>query len=154
FAALQGHAGSAGQGARLLFRDAPRIGANAFALPGGTIVLTDGLVAAAQSDDEILGVLAHEVGHVEGRHSLQQIYRAAGLAVMALLIAGDSSEIVDNVVSQASALTLLSYSRGFEADADQRSVALMQAAGRDPGAFLDLIDRLSAGAKGPRMPAF
>ena len=60
---------------RLLFRDGgDLVGANAFALPGGTVFVTDQLIALAQSDREILGVLAHETGHVEHRHAMRQIY--------------------------------------------------------------------------------
>lgn len=127
---------------KLLFRDGGRLGANAFALPGGTIVLTDQLVEKAESDDEIAGVIAHEIGHVQGRHSLKQIYRVLGLFFMIGLIGGDSSQIIDDVVGQAAALQTLSYSREFETDADRRSVELMVRAGRDPVAFVHLLERL------------
>jgi Zn-dependent protease with chaperone function len=132
----------------LIFRASPRIGANAFALPGGTIIMTDELVAAAKSDDEIAGVLAHEIAHVEERHSLQMIYRAAGLAVMVGVVAGDSGQLVDQVVAQASALQQLSYSREFEDKADRRSVGLMIKANRNPVVFVELIDRIIAEATG------
>jgi Zn-dependent protease with chaperone function len=126
----------------LLFRKGGRIGANAFALPGGTIVITDELVQLAEKDDEIAGVLAHEIGHVEGRHSLNQIYRVLGIGFMIGVIGGDASQIVDEVIGQAVALQTLAYSRGFEADADRRSVELMVKAGRDPVAFVGLLDRI------------
>ena len=128
----------------LVFRSSPIIGANAFALPGGTVILTDELVALARNPDEIDGVLAHEIAHVEARHTLQIIYRAAGLAIMVGVIAGDSGQMVDTLLSQAAALQQLSYSREFETDADLRSVELMLAAGegRNPLAFIDLLDRL------------
>ena len=71
-------AGEQGKGYRLLFRDGGRMGANAFALPGGTIVMTDQLVEKSKSDDEIMGVLGHEIAHVEQRHSLRQLYRILG----------------------------------------------------------------------------
>lgn len=128
----------------LVFRASPVLGANAFALPGGTVVLTDELVALAKNPDEIDGVLAHEIGHVEARHTLQIIYRAAGLAIMVGVIAGDSGQMVDTLLSQAAALQQLSYSREFETEADMRSVELMLMAGerRNPLAFVDLLDRL------------
>src|SRR5690606_4357628 len=74
----------------------------------------------------------------------QIIYRAAGLAIMVGVIAGVSGQMVDTLLSQAAALQQLSYSREFEADADLRSVELMLAAGegRNPLAFIDLLDRL------------
>lgn len=127
---------------RLLFRDGGRIGANAIALPGGTIILTDQLVELSKKDDEIRGVLAHEIGHVTARHSLKQIYRVLGVAFMISAIGGDSGQIVEDVIAQAVALENLSYSRQFETEADQNSVAMMLKAGRDPYAFIDLLDRI------------
>lgn len=128
----------------LVFRASPVLGANAFALPGGAVILTDELVALAKTPDEIDGVLAHEIGHVEARHTLQIIYRAAGLVIMVGVVAGDSGQMADTLLSQAAALQQLSYSREFETEADRRSVELMLAAGegRNPLAFVDLLDRL------------
>lgn len=142
FIELAGHSGMEPDELRLLFRDGGPLGANAFALPGGTIVMTDQLVERADSEDELAGVMAHEIGHVQGRHSLQQIYRVLGLGFMIGLIGGDSSQIVDDVVTQAAALQQLAYTREFEEDADRRSVEIMVRAGRDPLAFVDLLDRI------------
>ena len=127
---------------KMLFRDGGRLGANAVALPGGTIILTDQLVALAKNDDELAGVMAHEIGHVTERHSLRQIYRALGIAFMASVIVGDSSQLIEEVVAQAALLDTLSYSREFEIHADIESVRIMHKAGRDPIAFVDLLDRL------------
>ena len=128
---------------RLEFRDGGRVGANAIALPGGTIIVTDELVGLAENDDEIAGVLAHEIGHVEHRHSLKQIYRVLGLGFMLSVVGGDSGQIVEDVIAQAALLENLSYSRAFEREADGYSVELMVAAGRDPAAFVDLLDRIT-----------
>ena len=127
---------------RLEFRDGGRIGANALALPGGTIILTDQLAALAENEDEVAGVLAHEIGHVTEQHSLRQIYRALGIGFMAAVIIGDTSQILDDVVAQAAVLDTLTYSREFETHADQESVKLMVATGRDPLAFISLIERI------------
>lgn len=144
FARLAAAADTGALELELVFRSSPVIGANAFALPGGTVILTDELVSLAENPDEIDGVLAHEIAHVEGRHTLQIIYRAAGLAIMIGVIAGDSGQMIDSLISQAAALQQLSYSREFETEADLRSVELMLAAGdgRNPLAFIDLLDRL------------
>lgn len=139
-AAISGHTSPS---LELQFRDGGRMGANAFAMPGGTIVITDQLVKLAKSDDEIAGVLAHEIGHVQNRHTLQQIYRVVGLTALIAVIGGDASQIVDTVVGQAAALQQLSYTREFEADADRRSVEIMVAAGRDPTAFVTLLGRIT-----------
>lgn len=126
----------------LLFRDGGRLGANAMALPGGTIIMTDQLAELSEHEDEIAGVLAHEIGHVTERHSLRQIYRALGIGFMIALVIGDTSQLLDNIVGQAALLDTLSYSRQFEADADTESVRIMLRAGRDPVAFVDLLDRI------------
>ena len=118
---------------KLNFRDGGVIGPNAFALPDGSIVLTDGLVQLAGGEEEmVLAVLGHEIAHVEGEHSLRQLYRAAGIAGLVMLIAGDVGSGVEDILTQGGALLALSYSRSAEAEADRRSVELMNAAGYDP----------------------
>ncbi len=128
---------------KLLFRDGGRLGANAIALPGGTIIITDQLIAAAKSDDEIAGVLGHEIGHVELRHSLKQIYRVLGIGFMVTIIGGDSGQLVEDVIAQAAVLESLSYTRKFETESDYRSAELMVGIGRDPFAFVELLKRLT-----------
>ncbi len=128
---------------RLLFRDGGKLGANAIALPGGSVIITDQLIKAAKSDDEILGVLGHEIGHVELRHSLRQIYRILGIGFMVTVIGGDSGQLVEDVVAQAAALESLSYSRKFETESDYRSAELMVKLNRDPYAFINLLGRLT-----------
>ena len=135
---------------QLLFRDGGPIDANALALPGGTIVITDQLIRLATNDDEIAGVLAHEIGHVQNRHQLKQIYRLLGISFMIGLIGGDSSQIIDQVVGQAAAIQSLAYTREFEADADRRSVEIMSEAGRNPLAFVALLDRITKGSPGSK----
>lgn len=127
---------------KLNFRDGGRLGANAIALPGGTIILTDQLEALADNDDELAGVLAHEIGHVEHKHSLRQLYRALGLAFMIGIIGGDSGQVVEDVVANAALLDTFSYSRSFETESDIHSVEIMMKADRDPLAFVDLLDKI------------
>ncbi|MGD9478006.1 M48 family metallopeptidase [Shinella sp. G-2] len=120
----------------LNFRDGGVIGPNAFALPDGTLVVTDQLVEMAGKDTEmIVGVLAHEIGHVELEHSLRQLYRAAGMTGLIMLIAGDVGSAVEDVLVQGGGLLALSYSRSAEAAADRRSVELMAKAGYEPAAI-------------------
>lgn len=127
----------------LNFRDGGMIGPNAFALPDGNIVITDQLVELADGDNEMIAaVLAHEVGHVEYKHSLRQLYRAAGVAGLVMLIAGDIGSGVEDILTQGGGLLALSYSRGAEAEADRRSVELMRKAGMDPVAIARFFDVL------------
>lgn len=127
---------------KLEFRDGGRLGANAIALPGGTIILTDQLEALVENDDEIAGVFAHEIGHVEHKHSLRQIYRALGVAFMIAVIGGESDQIVEEVLGAAVLIDSFSYTRDFETESDLHSVDVMLKAGRDPVAFVDLLDRI------------
>ena len=129
---------------RLTFREGGAIGPNAFALPDGTLIITDELVDLSAGDTEMLiGVLAHEIGHVELEHSLRQIYRAAGMAGLIMLIAGDVGDSVEDLLVQGGGLLALSYSREAEAAADRHSVELMLKAGYDPIAiarFFEIIE--------------
>ncbi|MGF6253620.1 Zn-dependent protease with chaperone function [Ensifer sp. LBL] len=131
-------------GYTLNFRTGGIVGPNAFALPDGTLVVTDELIELAGDDTEVIvGVLAHEIGHVELEHSLRQIYRAAGVAGLIMMIGGDIGSGTEDLLVQGAGLLSLSYSRGAESAADRHSVELMQKAGRDPVAiarFFDLIE--------------
>jgi Zn-dependent protease with chaperone function len=127
----------------LNFRDSGFIGPNAFALPDGNLVLTDQLVELAGGDRQmVMAVLGHEIGHVEYKHSLRQLYRAAGVAGLVLLIGGDVGSGVQDLLTQGGGLLALSYSREAEAQADRRSVELMQAAGMDSTALSRFFDTL------------
>jgi Zn-dependent protease with chaperone function len=116
------------------------LGANAFALPGGTIVITDGMVAAAErqgvGDDALAGVLAHEIGHVVHRHTTRMLVEQAVLNVGLGLALGDVSSLLS---VGGSLLTGLSYRRGHEREADCFAVALMAKAGLPTAAMADLL---------------
>ena len=103
------------------------IGANAFALPGGKIVITDGIVKAAAdkglSDDALVGVLAHEMGHVVYRHTTRIVVEQGVLNMGLGLALGDVSGIVS---TGASVLTGLAYSRNHEREADCYAIDLMR----------------------------
>lgn len=114
--------------------------ANAFALPGGTIVMTDGLVEAAArqgtGDDALLGVLAHEIGHVVHRHTTRMVVEQGVLNVGLGLALGD----VSTVVSMGSTvLTGLAYRRGHETEADCFAMALMARAKLPTTPMADLL---------------
>ena len=106
------------------------MGANAFALPGGTIVVTDGLVEAADKeqlpDEAIVGVLAHEIGHVVHRHTTRMVVEQGVLSVGLGLALGDTSWAFSNA---SSLLTTLAYRRSHEAEADCFASRLMGQAG-------------------------
>jgi len=115
---------------------------NAFALPDGTIVVTDEMVAAIGSDDELLAVLAHEIGHVRGRHALRLVLQNSGVAVLMTAIAGDAVGVTFLAVALPTTLLQTGYSRKFEAEADDYAFAHMKRHGVSPQAFADVMRRM------------
>jgi beta-barrel assembly-enhancing protease len=99
---------------------------NAYALPGGIIVVNAGMIEAADSAEELAGVLAHEVQHVEHRHTLQQMIHTAGWAAVLAVVLGDVSAITAIVIHQ---LGNLRNSRKLEAQADLDGLKAMARAG-------------------------
>lgn len=123
---------------RLHFRDVPGV-ANAFALPSGDIVLFDGLVALAESDDEIVGVLAHELGHVSRRHGIRQMIRSSIVSFVVGFYLGDVSSLATGM----GALLLQSrYSREFEFEADDFGARLMLGHGKTVAPLASMLGRL------------
>ncbi|WP_299146880.1 M48 family metallopeptidase [uncultured Tateyamaria sp.] len=115
---------------------------NAFAAPGGQIVLMRGLIARAKTPDEVAGVLAHEIGHVEARDTTRNALRAAGSAGLLSLILGDFAGGSAVVVVAEYTLTA-SYTREAEAEADVFALEMLNAAGADATAFATFFDSLS-----------
>lgn len=118
-------------------RDEP----NAMALPGGRIYVDDGLIAQAETPDQLAGVLAHEIGHVARRDGTRTVLQTAGLSFLFGMMLGD---FVGGGAVVIAARTVLksSYSRRVEAAADAYSVALMQRAGGDPHALGVILARI------------
>jgi Zn-dependent protease with chaperone function len=94
---------------------------NALSLPGGIIVVLDGLVEAA-TPEQVFAVLGHELGHVVLDHSMQSVYRSAGVAALAGLAWGDFSGVAASVPT---ALGMLRYDRQLEAEADDYAVSFL-----------------------------
>lgn len=128
---------------RVLFRDAgDTLGANAMALPAGTIVLTDQLVALAKHDEELLGVLAHEIGHVIHRHAMRGAIQSSLMGLLAALVVGDISSVSSAVTALPLILTELGYSRAFEREADAHAVKMLESHGIAPQRLADILQRL------------
>jgi Zn-dependent protease with chaperone function len=124
-----------------------KLGANAFALPGGAIVVTDEMVRLLQGRDEVLiGVLGHELGHVQRRHGMRMLVQATLIGTAASIAWGDFSTVL------AAAPVLIgqsAYSRNFEREADGEAITLLKANGISPSVMIELFERLAAsrGAK-------
>ena len=125
---------------------------NAFAAPGGLVVVHSGLIAAAESPEEVAGVLAHEVTHVLRRHSLRQIVHDAGVVSAISLVVGDPGSLVAGLAGR---LSQLGFSRDQERDADRGALEKLRAARLPADGMLRFFDRLRGeeGA-GPAAPAW
>lgn len=134
---------------------------NAFALPGGQIFVTEGLARLVQSEGELAGVLAHEIVHVVGRHSAEQVARAQlaeGLTGAAVIATYDP----DNPASAGSAqvaqligqVVNMRFGREDELESDRLGVRYMAAAGYDPRAMVGVMQKLASANEGARPPEF
>ena len=124
----------------LAFRDGGEVvGANAFALPGGQIVVTDAIVELLP-DAELQAVLAHELSHGAARHSLRRGLQFSGLAVLWSWVTGDLGALLTLLPVT---LLELSYARDFEFEADAQAVERLAAIGQDPKALARALGRLS-----------
>lgn len=102
---------------------------NAFAMPGGGIVFTRGLLETAESPDEVAGILAHEIQHVEQRHVMTSIVRGALLSAVWAVTIGDYSGVLVIDPTTAFHVATMRFSRDDEADADAGAVAMLDRAG-------------------------
>ncbi|MGD9906000.1 MAG: M48 family metallopeptidase [Vicinamibacterales bacterium] len=140
FAAL---ADLAGGGPYVLeFRKSPAVGPNAFALPGGTVVLLDELVATARADDEIVAVLAHEIGHLHGRHTMRHVLQTSVAGVLVAAVVGDVLSLSSYAAALPAFLLDARYSRDFEREADRFGLDLLDRAGVDRGHFVRFLTRM------------
>ena len=139
----------AGYVPRYLLQFRRGLGANAFALPGGTVVLTDELLELADQQglplDSVLGVLAHEIGHVEHRHGTRMVIEQGVMNVGLGLVLGDVSSLVS---LGGTLLTGLAYKRAHESESDCFALALMSRAGVPGKPMGELLRALSAKAGG------
>lgn len=132
-----------------------RLGPNAFALPSGIIVFTDELVKLAGSDEEIMAVMAHEIGHVRGRHALRQIIQAAGISALAVAVLGDLST-VSSLATAAPALLQAKNSRELEREADGFAREWLRDNRIDPRHFDAILCRMTDQGRrgGKELPGF
>ncbi|WP_291052522.1 MULTISPECIES: M48 family metalloprotease [unclassified Empedobacter] len=128
---------------------------NAFALPGGPIFITEALLTRLQNEDQLAGVLGHEVGHVIARHSAEQMSKqelSQGIAGAAGVAVGDANsayyaQLVANMVN-------MKYGRDDELESDDLGVRFMIQAGYNPKALIGVMDILEEASGGSQVPEF
>jgi predicted Zn-dependent protease len=119
-------------------------------LPGGFFYVNSGLILAADEEAELAGVMAHEIAHVAARHATRQMTRAqfANLASIPLIfVGGGIGYAIRSAAGIGLPLTFLTFSRGFEAQADYLGLEYMYKSGYDPQAFISFFEKIQAKEK-------
>lgn len=119
---------------------------NAFAIPGGHVFVYAGLIRACRNEAELAGVIAHEVGHITKRHSMQKMVQLYGAQFLLDILLGDEGKLTQVVAGLTTNLLLLDYGRANEFEADSLSVEYSILAGYNPRGietFLTLLDEQS-----------
>lgn len=121
---------------------------NAFALPGGFVYINRGLIEQTSNLSELAGVMAHEIAHVEERHSVKQLERVQranlGGALASILLGGTAGGLAQTGINVAGTAILAGYSREAESQADSLGVILMVESGIDPNGMVTFFKRLLA----------
>lgn len=125
--------------------------ANAFALPGGYVYITRGILALAENEAEVAGVLGHEIGHVTGRHSAQRqtqaqtagILGTLGTVAAAVLLGQTGAQVAQQAAGLGAQAYVASYSRDQELEADTLGIRYLQRAGYDPAAMATFLEKLN-----------
>src|SRR5207248_6781414 len=123
---------------------------NAFALPGGFFYVNTGLILAADEEAELAGVMAHEIAHVAARHATRQMTRGnwANIASIPLIFIGGGIGYAARMAANfALPMTFMSFSRGFEAEADYLGLEYMYKTGYDPQAYVAFFEKIQATEK-------
>ena len=136
------------------FHIVPDMAPNAFALPGGYVYVTTGLIPILESEDELGCILAHEIIHANNRHSIRQLKTSIFPRLLELpgnligLLNKDLGALFNAPIQTSNALLLASYSRGFETEADIEGIKIASSAGYDPNAMISSLSRMSAAIEG------
>ena len=127
---------------------------NAFALPGGPIVINSGLLMKADNAEEVAGVLAHEISHITRRHHVRGLVGNLGVFMVVRGLVGDLTGISANIINVGASLGSLKYSRGYETESDEYGMRLIQKANINPNGMVSFFKKLGELSKMPEMSDF
>jgi beta-barrel assembly-enhancing protease len=127
---------------------------NAFALPGGNIVVYSALLTELKTYPELAALLSHEFTHVNNKHSTKSIFRQLGSRVFLSLLFGKFGNVTSIMVDQADKFKSLKYSRSLEKEADLDGLSLLRERKIDPEGFIGLFRHLRDSAPASAMPEF
>jgi Zn-dependent protease with chaperone function len=120
---------------------------NAFALPGGSIVVFTGLIKEASSPEEVAGVLGHEINHVLQRHGMERIVKTLGIMAVAAIVLGDQQGLIGLARELGVQMITLKFNREQETEADLTGLRLLHKAKVDPAGMIVFFERLAQSEK-------
>jgi len=132
---------------KLHIRNAPEIGANAFALSSGDIIVTDDLIKLAEKDEQLAGVLLHEIGHVELRHGMQGTAQKSILALTVIAVSGDINSAGTLLAAIPALLLNAGYTRNMEWEADGYALNEIKRRNLDPLLMADMLEKITKAGK-------
>ncbi len=125
---------------------------NAVSLPGGWVYIFSGLVDVCKNDDELAGVIAHEIGHIAARHHMKKLQQSSVASIAMILVAATQGGQAANATDLAITSLMASYSREDEFEADKRAVLYTREAGYDPHGVLTFMETMKREKKNDIRP--
>ena len=119
---------------------------NAFAAPGGYVLITRGLYEILDSEAQLAGVLGHEIGHIVQRHHITVMQKSAAISAGARVAQGNRNQLVNNLIGTGAEVMARGLDKGAEFEADQIGIVLAARAGYSPFGLIDVLHKLSARA--------
>lgn len=125
---------------------------NAVSLPGGWVYVFKGLIDVCKNDDELAGVIAHEIGHIAARHHMKKLQQSSIASIAMILVAATQGGQAANATDLAITSLMASYSREDEFEADKRAVLYTKEAGYDPHGVLTFMETMKREKKNDIRP--
>jgi predicted Zn-dependent protease len=128
---------------------------NAFALPGGPVFITEGLLRLLKTEAELAGVLGHEIGHVIARHSSERLAKQQlTQGLLGALVVGSGDYTTAQIGQMVGGMINMKYGREDELESDALGIRIMAEAGYDPRAMIGVMETLAKASSGSRQPEF